>query len=741
MKFKKLTTISILITILISTTIGIFLWKNQPKEATAAPQLSCNIETLDSMDMTGMQTSIALDTNGYPYIAYMSNYQLKRAKWNGSSWSLYSIPNGDVGCSGCIGLSAAIDSSNIKYIAFNSCTYSQVGMAYEDYYGASGAYAIDSGENKGFLIGAAMIPTGDYTDTANKFQAVYSDYNTAQLKHARWTISYGDYSWTKTTVDDVGSYNILVGSMALDSSNYAGAAYTDEVSYALKYAKWTGSSWGSKQTVDGAGTEYSFCEDTPSIAFDSSSYARISYTPGILKYAKWTGSAWDKVIVDSVGVSGSSIALGLYNSARRCASGDCYPYISYYDITNQDLKLAIFNGSSWDKYTVDSAGNVGRFNSIARDAAGNIHMSYYDQTNNRLKYAKCSLVTNLAPTISSVTDSPDPVTVGNNIAFQVAWSDPNSGDNTKIHICKTNAISSQTCSGGNWCETASWSASSPTSCSYTPTISDVGTQNYYAFVCDDDNACSASTSGTFTVQAAITAPTVTNSSGASNITSSSARINGEVTSTGGENPTVHIFWGDNDGGTTPANWDHNEDLGVKGTGTFYKDISGLTSSTAYYYRTYATNSGGSDWADSTSSFLTGTTALPSGTLTAPSSASPGQNFTIALEGTDDSGVKRLDLYYGWSWQTYNCPGTTSCSHGWTRQESAAGTYRYFGNIWDNSGNASSWVCNGAASGTCNSDCQGLGYILGQNYSLASFCGTNQCVCYRGIPSSVQVIIQ
>jgi dipeptidyl aminopeptidase/acylaminoacyl peptidase len=102
----------------------------------------------------------------------------------------------------------------------------------------------------------------------------------------------------------------------------------------------------------------------------------------------------------------------------------------------------------------------------------------------------------------------------------------------------------------------------------------------------------------------VTAPTVTNSTGASNIASTSATLNGELTSTGGVNPTVHIYWGDNNGGTTPGAWDNNVNLGVKGLGTFYTDISGLTPGSTYYYRCYASNSAGSDWADSTASFIT-----------------------------------------------------------------------------------------------------------------------------------------
>ena len=100
------------------------------------------------------------------------------------------------------------------------------------------------------------------------------------------------------------------------------------------------------------------------------------------------------------------------------------------------------------------------------------------------------------------------------------------------------------------------------------------------------------------------APVVTNSVGATDITTSSARLNGEITGTGGENPSVHIYWGLTDGATTPGSWDNDIELGVLPEGTFYSDISALTPDTPYYYRCYAENLGGSAWASSTGSFTT-----------------------------------------------------------------------------------------------------------------------------------------
>ena len=118
------------------------------------------------------------------------------------------------------------------------------------------------------------------------------------------------------------------------------------------------------------------------------------------------------------------------------------------------------------------------------------------------------------------------------------------------------------------------------------------------------------------------APTVTNYTGASNITNSTARLNGEVTSTGGEDPTVHVYWGGTDGGTTPGSWTNDVNLGTKPAGTFYTDISILDPNTTYYYRCYATNAGGEDWADATSQF---NTLVAAPTLTTQAAGSIGSN--------------------------------------------------------------------------------------------------------------------
>ena len=132
-----------------------------------------------------------------------------------------------------------------------------------------------------------------------------------------------------------------------------------------------------------------------SIAIDSNDAVHISYrdlTNGDLKYATCssgctTASNWDIVSVDTTGVVGAYTSIAI-------DSNDAL-HISYYDDTYDDLKYATCSSgcttaSNWDKVSVDTTGIVGRFTSIAIDSNDDVHISYTDSTNANLKYATCS---------------------------------------------------------------------------------------------------------------------------------------------------------------------------------------------------------------------------------------------------------------------------------------------------------------------------------------------------------------
>lgn len=104
----------------------------------------------------------------------------------------------------------------------------------------------------------------------------------------------------------------------------------------------------------------------------------------------------------------------------------------------------------------------------------------------------------------------------------------------------------------------------------------------------------------------ISAPTI-HTDDATPIEAATARLNGEITATGGEDPTVTVYWGDNDGETTPGNWDFSSaptsPVQPQGVALFYKDVNSLSAGTLYYFSAKGTNSGGTGWG-TTKSFTT-----------------------------------------------------------------------------------------------------------------------------------------
>ena len=102
---------------------------------------------------------------------------------------------------------------------------------------------------------------------------------------------------------------------------------------------------------------------------------------------------------------------------------------------------------------------------------------------------------------------------------------------------------------------------------------------------------------------------------------------------GGENATVTFYWGDNNGSTTPANWDNNAQIsGTHGVGVVSKALTGLTKGTTYYYTTKVSNSGGNVWGD-IKTFVPANTALNKDTV---------PELALWLDATDLNGDGNAD---------------------------------------------------------------------------------------------------
>jgi len=321
-------------------------------------------ETVDSAGDVGRNTSMALDSSDKPSIVYedKSNYDVKFAQWNGSSWQIeavFSTGYFEIG-------TLSLDSSDVPHIACHD--FANRDLEYASWDGSNWQLeTVDSTGNVGYhpfmVVDSSDNPHFSYTNQSG------------QLKYATWAGS----NWHVEIIDTTDS--VHASSLATDSSCYPHIAYYHHDSDELTYTHWDGTSW-QIETVD-LEVGYPYFTSNVSISVDSNDFPHIAYYDDdsqYLKYAHWDGSAWQIEIVDSAGFYGSWVSMALDSSD--------YPHISYYDENpaNYDHMYARWDGSAWHTETVETTGDVGNYCSIAIDSSGNPHISHFDWDNKDLRY-------------------------------------------------------------------------------------------------------------------------------------------------------------------------------------------------------------------------------------------------------------------------------------------------------------------------------------------------------------------
>ena len=134
--------------------------------------------------------------------------------------------------------------------------------------------------------------------------------------------------------------------------------------------------------------------------------------------------------------------VGRFTSLALNAKGN--PVVSYHDLTNRDLKLLRCNDSTCDAnepgniYVLDSTGMVGTYTSLALDSSGKPVVSYYDSSNGVLKLLHC-ISSDCANSSVSIPESSSGVGMYSSLALDaagnpvVSYYDDSNGDLKLLH--------------------------------------------------------------------------------------------------------------------------------------------------------------------------------------------------------------------------------------------------------------------------------------------------------------------
>jgi hypothetical protein len=357
-----------------------------------------SIAVPDSNDSVGESTSLKLDASGNPVISYYdrTNGNLKLVHCNDPNCTppgdtIATVDSlGDVGFQSSLGL----DASGLPVISYLEGAQEVEG-------GSDGNLKVAHCGVPSCFSGNSIVTVDTAGDTgyynsltldANGYPVVsYHANGDLRLLHCNDPNCVGgdDSIMKADTPADVGRWS----SIELDSVGNPVMSYTifgSTVKFIHCGDPFCDPSSGNAITEPDAASTHA---DYTSLKLDSAGNAIFSYWDApnfdlkVVHCGNATCTAGNTVTaVDTIGHVGQTSSLALD------ASGN--PVISYLDSTNGDLRMVFCGNPSCDTNNVfvspDTAGTVGPYSSLVFDNLGHPVVSYYDVTNANLKLLHCA---------------------------------------------------------------------------------------------------------------------------------------------------------------------------------------------------------------------------------------------------------------------------------------------------------------------------------------------------------------
>jgi len=311
----------------------------------------------------GRSTSIALDSNDKVHIAYYSDSEdaVKYVTNVNNRWETLVI---DRRIDRLPDITIGVDNSNKIHIIYNKCNRRWDNWCDDDLYYAtnkSGLWQIqpvDSAKAVGQYSSMAIDTTGQLHVAYSESEAGYSGYGQARLKYARQT----EGSWVSEIVNSSSNLFATMIHLRLDYNGKAHISYMDYNTRNLWYSTNASGQWESTELHERTG-QYN------AIAIDTSGKVHIFHSPqdwGLWYTTNATGN-WKTELVRSDANWFNSVAIDLDNVI----------HISSFDAFNGVLKYMKVENGAWERCYVDTQVDSGRYNDIALDTQGNVHISYH----------------------------------------------------------------------------------------------------------------------------------------------------------------------------------------------------------------------------------------------------------------------------------------------------------------------------------------------------------------------------
>ena len=342
---------------------------------------------IDTAGDVGSHTSITIGADGLPVISYYddTNHDLKVTHCNDPACTNATInavdTTGDVGLYNAI----TIGADGLPVISYFDDTKKRLKVAHcnDTACISASTIAVDiAGDNDtSITIGADGLPV-----------ISYYDYGYLKVAHCNDAACISNTNTAVDTSGDVGWYN----SITIGADGLPIISYYDDTNKGLKVARCNDAACTSATTTT--------VDSAERIGFDTSITIGADGLPVISYYEDeflFNELKIKMVHCSNAACTSASIATldttEYYDNDIYIISitigADGLPVISYYDDTNQDLKVVHCNDAACNSATatvVDNTGSVGWYNAITIGDDGLPVISYYDLTNGALKVTHCS---------------------------------------------------------------------------------------------------------------------------------------------------------------------------------------------------------------------------------------------------------------------------------------------------------------------------------------------------------------